>query len=173
MLGDQHRATVNEVFARFFESLGYGVTFEGRLNTGERWHEIYDGDGIICQVSFGTPLAEFLADLPYLVEGKSGIGPTDYWSACEDDERLRELLSRVRSVEDRKRRLESRGKLDHDLVGRRVVLAHEIHTAEHAVYMAGTEATVREVHHDLFCLDMMNGGRTRMLNRGMFEVVEP
>ena len=69
-----------------------------RRETGERWHEIYDDKGIICQVSFGTPLAEFLVDLPCLVESKPGIGPSDYWCACKDDEKLWGLLERVRSA---------------------------------------------------------------------------
>lgn len=92
------RPNGNTAFARFFELLGYGVTYEGRQETGERWHEIYDDNGLICQVLFGTPLAEFLADLPYLVEGKPGIGPTDYWCACEKRQKLHELLARVRSA---------------------------------------------------------------------------
>jgi hypothetical protein len=93
------KPNVNDAFASYFKSLGYGVTYEGRRETGERWHEIYDNDGIICQVSFGTPIADFFADLPYLVEGKAGVAPTEYWCACKDDERLRGLLERVRSAE--------------------------------------------------------------------------
>jgi hypothetical protein len=89
---------LNEEFASFFKTLGYGVTYEGQRATGELWHEIYDDDGIICQVPFGTPIADFLADLPYLVEGKSGVAPHVYWCACEDDERLRELFECVRSA---------------------------------------------------------------------------
>jgi hypothetical protein len=87
---------IDEEFASFFESLGYGVTYEGKQATGERWHEIYlKGEGLVVQIPWGTPLAEFLADLPYLIEGKSGIGPTDYWCACEDNAKLRELHARV------------------------------------------------------------------------------
>jgi hypothetical protein len=89
---------INDAFSSFFKLLGYGVTYEGSSRTGELWHEICDNEGIICQVSFGTPIAEFLADLPYLVDGKPGIGPTDYWCACQDNERLRGLLARVRSA---------------------------------------------------------------------------
>jgi hypothetical protein len=91
-------ARLNEAFAHFFELLGYGVTYEGRRATGELWHEIYDEAGIICQVPFGTPLADFLADLPFLVEGKSGVAPHTYWCACDDDEKLRGLFDRVRSA---------------------------------------------------------------------------
>jgi hypothetical protein len=90
--------TVNVEFARFFRSLGYDVTVNGKLHTGERWHEVCDGHDLVCQVAYGTPLAEFLADLPYHIEGKPGIGLTDYWLACDDDDKLRELLARVRSA---------------------------------------------------------------------------
>jgi hypothetical protein len=91
---------INDAFASFFKLLGYGVTYEGKRATGERWHEIYDDEGLICQVSFGTPLAEFLADLPYLIESKPGIGPTNYWYACEDkkNKKLLEMLARVREA---------------------------------------------------------------------------
>jgi hypothetical protein len=90
---------VNLEFAGFFERLGYSVTYEGRRETGERWYEIYDDAGIIFQVPWGTPLPEFLADLPYLAEGKPGIGPTNYWCACDDDKKLHALLARVRSAQ--------------------------------------------------------------------------
>jgi hypothetical protein len=90
----------NIAFAHFFESLGYGVTFEGKLDTGERWHEIYDEGGLICQIAFGTPLAEFLADLPHFLENNPGIGPTVYWCAFVDDEKLRKLLACVQSAKD-------------------------------------------------------------------------
>ncbi len=95
--------SVNDEFVRFFESLGYGVSFEGRRDTGERWHEVYDRDGLICQVSFGTPLAEFLVDLPLLIDGKPGIGSTDYLCSCEDSERLRTLLVRATRKKEERR----------------------------------------------------------------------
>lgn len=99
MLVSKSSYGVDDEFANYFEKLGYGVTYEGRIETGERWHEIYTNEGIICQVSFGTPLAEFLADLPYLVDGKAGIGPTNYWCACDSNTKLREMLSRVQKME--------------------------------------------------------------------------
>ncbi len=85
---------------RYFESIGYHVGYEGRLETGERWYEIYDDDGMHFQISMpAPPIAELIADLPYLVEGKSGIGPTDYWIACNDNAKFCELLRRVRAAE--------------------------------------------------------------------------
>ena len=92
------RGDVDTAFAHFFESLGYGVSFEGIIATGERWHEIYNGDGLICQVAFGTPLTEFLADLPRLV--KAGGGPTDYWCACDDVAKLRKLLASIQAAKE-------------------------------------------------------------------------
>jgi hypothetical protein len=89
------RSAVDEEFVRFFEKLGYQVGLEGEVATGERWHEIFDGSALVCQVKTRTPLADFLADLPHLAEGRSGMSPTDYWCACEDDGKLRAMIRRI------------------------------------------------------------------------------
>lgn len=89
-------------FERFFEELGYSVYWEGQMGTCERWYEICDPDaGCLCfQISMPPPpVAELVADLPFLVEGKPVIGPTNYWLACENNERLGELLQRVNARE--------------------------------------------------------------------------
>lgn len=89
-------------FERFFKSIGYRVYCEGLRETGERWYEICDPDeGVLCfQISMPPPpIAELIADLPHLIENKRGVGPTDYWCACDDDDKLRELLARVRSAQ--------------------------------------------------------------------------
>ena len=85
-------------FASFFEDLGYCVYSDGRRRTGESWYEICDSDeGDLCfQISMSPPpIAELVADLPFLVEGKASIGPTDDWLACDNDAKLRELIRRV------------------------------------------------------------------------------
>lgn len=87
---------------RFFETLGYRVYWEGRIETGERWYEICDpNEGVLCfQISAPPPpIEELIADLPHLIEGKPGIGPTNYWLACEDTRKLRELLRRATEVQ--------------------------------------------------------------------------
>lgn len=89
-------------FERFFEELGYSVYWEGRRETGERWYEICDpAEGHLCfQISMPAPsIAELIVDLPLLVEGKPSVGPTNYWRACENNERLGELLRRVNARE--------------------------------------------------------------------------
>lgn len=85
-------------FERYFKVIGYTTDWDGKLETGERWYEICDPDkgGLCFQISMPPPpIAELLADLPHLLEGKPGVGPTDYWIACKDNEKLRELLSRM------------------------------------------------------------------------------
>ena len=171
ILGDQRRATVNEVFARFFESLGYGVTFEGRLNTGERWHEIYDEEGIIVQVAFGAPLEEFLTDLPHLAEGKSGVGPTEYWCACEDDDKLRDLHARVTSVQVRKLRSREMAECSASLVGRDVTLVHQVYSARHSAVFEVGEVAIVQAASDKTVHLIMTEGRVCLLDRGMFETV--
>ena len=87
-------------FSRYFREIGYAVGWDGKYGTSDRWYEIRDGEVIVCQVQATVPLAEFLADLPHLVEGKPGVGPTDYWCACEDAAKLRALLERIRTVSE-------------------------------------------------------------------------
>ncbi len=89
-------------FERYFEALGYTLYWEGKMETGDRWYEICDPQvGCLCfQISMpAPPIDELIADLPYLIDGKPGIGPTNYWLACEDTAKLRELLRRVTVAE--------------------------------------------------------------------------
>ncbi len=89
----------DDAFERYFESLGYKVYWEGKMETGERWYEICDEGRLAFQISMPPPpLEELIADLPHLAEGRSGVGPTDYWLACKDSEKLRELLRRAQST---------------------------------------------------------------------------
>lgn len=83
-------------FERFFKELGY------RFIPGLPWYEICDpAEGGLCfQISMpAPPIAELIADLPFLVDGKPGVGPTNYWLACENNARLGELLRRVNARE--------------------------------------------------------------------------
>ena len=88
----------NEAFEHFFRSFGYEVSWEGKLSTDERWYEIRDDSGLAFQISMPPPpIAELVTDLPNLIEGKKGVGSTDYWCACDNDNKLRELLAHVRA----------------------------------------------------------------------------
>lgn len=87
----------DETFELFFRAFGYVVSWEGKRATGERWYEFRDASGLAFQISMPPPpIAELIADLPHFIEGSKGIGPTDYWCACANDDKLRELLERVR-----------------------------------------------------------------------------
>src|SRR5258706_11997910 len=89
----------NTDFAHFFEALGYKVHLEGKIATGERWYEICDDEGVAFQISMPAPsIAELIADLPHLSEGRSGSGPSNYWIACTDDNKLRTLLARANAA---------------------------------------------------------------------------
>jgi hypothetical protein len=89
---------IDDEFARYFRALGYEVTWDFQRKTGEHWYEIYEGGVLLCQISKKAPLAEFLDDLPHFAEGRRGVGPTDYWIACEDDEKLRAIATRVQEA---------------------------------------------------------------------------
>lgn len=85
-------------FQRFFEALGYRVYWEGRRETGERWYEICDDAGLAFQISMPPPsIEELIADLPHLIENNRGVGASNYWLACEDPAKLRELQRRVQA----------------------------------------------------------------------------
>ena len=90
----------DDAFAAVFLAIGYQVYWDGKRSTKERWYEFYDGDGLAFQISMPPPpIAELVADLPHFIEEKPGIGPTDYWCACEDAGKLRTLLTRLCSAE--------------------------------------------------------------------------
>lgn len=88
---------IDDDFARFFRQRGVTVTWDFDRSTGLHWYELGDERGLICQVDFGVPLEEFLADLPHFVEEREGVGPTSYTCCCppENTERLRALCERV------------------------------------------------------------------------------
>lgn len=90
----------DEAFVGFFKKLGYHVCQDGQLATGERWYEFYDG-GLGFQISMPPPpIVELIADLPHFITGGAGVGPSNYWCACEDNEKLRDLLRRWRADEE-------------------------------------------------------------------------
>ena len=88
--------SASKVFQDYFETLGYKVYWEGRLDTGERWYEFCDDGRLVFQISMpAPPIAELREDLPKILRGEPTDGPTVYWIACPDTEALRVLLSRM------------------------------------------------------------------------------
>jgi hypothetical protein len=92
------QSDVDGELVRFFRGLGYTVTWDFDKQHTEYWHELYDGEGLVCQVDFGVPLAHFLEDLPLLAEGRHGTSATAYTVNCSDVARLRELARRARTT---------------------------------------------------------------------------
>ncbi len=85
---------------QYFAILGYQVSLEGRVETGERWYEIYDDAGLAFQISMPLPpITELIADLPGFLTGKPRVHPFDYWFACEDTFKLHKLIARVHKKE--------------------------------------------------------------------------
>jgi hypothetical protein len=84
-------ARVDDDFARFFRARGVEVDWDFDKKTGQHWYELFDETGLVCQVDFGTPPEEFLADIPYFARGNAGIGPTDYMCAFPPDRTARIL----------------------------------------------------------------------------------
>lgn len=90
--------SASKAFANYFETLGYKIYWEGRLETGERWYECYDDGQLVFQISMPPPpLAELREDLPKILRSERTDGPTVYWIACPNTEALRTLLSRMES----------------------------------------------------------------------------
>lgn len=156
---------INQQFQDFFESIGYGVTYEG-WRTGERWHEIYDEDGILFQCDFGVPIEEFVADLAYFArdEDSPRTGP-DYTFSCPDEnmDRLRALHARILDVREKRRSTPA------PRVGCRASLVYSKY-ASGSSHEAGETGIVREVSGDTCCLEM-NGGEVIEVDRGMIAEV--
>lgn len=91
---------VDAELSKLFEKLGYEANYDGRVSTGERWHEVYDDGRLVLQVDFGVSPADFLKDLPFLAKGKSRPGSKDYTINTEPgrqgDADLREMLRRAK-----------------------------------------------------------------------------
>ena len=86
----------------FFEQLGYEVASDGKLATGERWHEVFDNGTLVMQIDFGVPLADFLEDLPLLATRQEGTSRHDYTVNAEFDSDLREMWGRAEALKEAK-----------------------------------------------------------------------
>jgi hypothetical protein len=101
---------VDDPFALFFLDLGYDVRAVqgpkklrggGKRSTVDCWYELYDGGALALQISMPSPpVAELIADLPRFIDDEPGVGPTDYWCACADGGKLRELLARAQKAKE-------------------------------------------------------------------------
>lgn len=83
----------------FFKKLGYEVSWDGKMRTGERWHEVFDGGRLVIQVDFGVPLTALLEDLPLLVEHKEGTSSHNYTINGTNSD-LGELLRRATALKN-------------------------------------------------------------------------
>ena len=89
-----------EGFADFFRKIGYAVTWD--RDRVSKWHEIYEYENgetksLVCQIDFGVPLRDFLEDLPFLAENRSGRVPSKsaYTFNCSDLAALKRLTARA------------------------------------------------------------------------------
>lgn len=89
------RAPVDDYFAKFFSELGYTVLWD--YDKRGTWHEIYDAQGMICQIDVTVTLFAFWLDLPALMEGRQGTSSATYECRCPEEnmERFRELGRRA------------------------------------------------------------------------------
>ena len=74
---------VNDEVAIFFRGLGYTVDWDFKWDNGERWYQIEDGEGVICQPDLGVPLADLIEDFVCLHEGREPTSKTEYSMWCE------------------------------------------------------------------------------------------
>lgn len=88
---------VNDIVAKYFTSLGFGVTWDFSRRDNLYWHEIYDGDELIAQIDFGAPLVALVRDIPIMVERIPAIGEVvglegePDWQIRASDANLRKL----------------------------------------------------------------------------------
>jgi hypothetical protein len=89
------RTEIDDEFARYFRKRGLHVAWDFDKRSGDHWYELYDDGGLVCQVDFGTPLSEFIADIPHFIAGRPGVGLADYECRCPDLTRLRAIYERI------------------------------------------------------------------------------
>lgn len=92
----------------YFHKLDFGVTwdadrawFDSRGASGHRWYEIYEAGihgKLLCQITYGTPLAAVLEDLPLFAEGKPGTSKSNYDITCMDLADLRLIVEKISSL---------------------------------------------------------------------------
>jgi hypothetical protein len=83
---------INSEFIQYFEKIGFTITWD--CKGYQRWHEIMDGEKLLCQVDFGVPLADFLEDLPHFANGEPGTSATEY-TASGTRKTLKAIYQRV------------------------------------------------------------------------------
>lgn len=53
----------------FFEMLGYSVSWDSNYRSHEKWYEIRNEDGLICQIDMGVPLDDIIMDIVQFHQG--------------------------------------------------------------------------------------------------------
>lgn len=89
---------IDTEFENFFKNLGYDVTYDFSTRSGETWWEIYDDNGLICQIDKGVPLDIVIEDLNQIKRGLKkweSRHPVDYKINAPDSIEFTELLSKI------------------------------------------------------------------------------
>lgn len=83
-------------FTKFFENLGYVVTWD--YHGGDKWREIYKSDKLILQADWNVSLDILLEDLKQIKDGKDmweSRYPVDYYINAEDTPEFEEFLTKI------------------------------------------------------------------------------
>jgi hypothetical protein len=84
---------------KFFEQLGYKVSWDISMRLGKVWWEILTPDGeLICQIDKGVKLKYIIEDLKCFAEGKSGTSPVDYAICAPESEEFDTLLEKIKDI---------------------------------------------------------------------------
>lgn len=65
-------------FKKYFTELGYKITSDFHVRSGQVWWELYDGDAMAAQIDKDVPLKDLLEDLCQFHLGKEGTSKSDY-----------------------------------------------------------------------------------------------
>lgn len=90
--------SVNDEITRFFESLGYGTSWDFERKSGARWYEVLKDDVLVAQIDMHAPLADLIEDMSAWHEGKPSPdrpGSADYGVYMPEGEDADELLAKV------------------------------------------------------------------------------
>ena len=84
------------VISDVFESLGYEVNLEGRMEHQEYWWELSKDDRLVAQVDLNVPLETLQRDFAAWLKGEEGSSEDSYVVNGDiEDPNFREFLQKV------------------------------------------------------------------------------
>lgn len=83
--------------SRYFEKMGYRVSWDMNTRAGEKWWEIFDKKTgqLIVQIDMGVPLADIIEDICCFHKDKDGTSKSDYKISGEPSPMMKNFFKKV------------------------------------------------------------------------------